>query len=79
LNTFLKEHLETDALFSCSNPEYAVMLRHEASATYETDASCLSMTTSGITPLSSETYKTNTLKKAKLIHFPIKVLSPNCK
>jgi len=28
----------------CSNPELFVMLRHEASASDETDASCLSMT-----------------------------------
>ncbi|RZK15858.1 MAG: hypothetical protein EOO86_15690 [Pedobacter sp.] len=31
-------------LFGCSNFELSVMLRHEASATDETDASCLSMT-----------------------------------
>jgi len=35
---------EAKILFVCSNLQYAVMLRYEASAGYETDASYLSMT-----------------------------------
>jgi len=35
---------EAKILFVCSNLEYAFMLRYEASAGYETDASYLSMT-----------------------------------
>ncbi len=33
-----------EILFNLQQPQHLVMLRHEASATDETDASCLSMT-----------------------------------